>query len=105
MPIEIGAFYYHYKHDPAGPINGYAYEFLNLAHHTELEGDEALMLVYRPLYEAFVYKAGKHWDVRPLAMVLEPVDKPEYRGPRFIKIEDEKVIAELRAIRDRMYGA
>lgn len=101
--LEMGKFYYHYKHDQTGPVNNHAYEFLNLAHHTEMRGEEALMLVYRPLSESFVYKEGKHWDVRPLAMVMEPVDKPEYKGPRFIKIEDEKVIAGLEKIRDEMY--
>lgn len=34
---ELG-FYYHYKHDPTGAVNNYAYEILNIGHHTEIDG-------------------------------------------------------------------
>lgn len=98
-------FYYHYKHDPAGPYNGYAYEVMGVGHHTEdyPEDKDKFMVVYRPLYEAFVYKLGKLFDIRPLGMFMEDVDKPEYKGPRFIKITDEAIIEKLRALRGTMY--
>jgi hypothetical protein len=98
-------FYYHYKHDPVGAVNNYAYEVLNIGHHTEIDGlDESAMVVYRPLYEsAGVYQKGKHWDVRPLKMFMEDVTKDSKTFPRFVKITDEKVIDELTKIRDEMY--
>ncbi len=98
-------FYYHYKHDSKGDINSYAYEVLNIAHHTEIDGlDVSAMVVYRPLYEASVYKIGKHWDVRPLSMFIENVTKEGKTFPRFKKITDPKIISELEKIRDNMYG-
>ena len=103
-------FYYHYKHDPNGEVNNYAYEVLNIGHHTEISHgedggiDESMMVVYRPLYEsAFVYKAGKHWDVRPFEMFLEEVTKDGKTFPRFQKIIDPEVIIRLTEIRDEMY--
>lgn len=101
----IGGFYYHYKHDPQGLINNYAYEIVNIGHHTEIEGlKESEMVIYKPLYvEAGVYKAGKHFDVRPRAMFMEEVTKDGKTFPRFQLITDEKVIAELKKIRDELY--
>lgn len=98
-------FYYHYKHDPAGPVGNYAYEVLNIGHHTEIEGlHESSMVVYRPLYKsAGVYGIGKHWDVRPLGMFMESVDKGKGPVPRFAKITDTTIIAALEKIRDEMY--
>ncbi len=98
-------FYYHYKHDDAKGVRDYAYEILNIAHHTEIDDFEAgKMIVYRPLYEsAKVYQAGKHWDVRPYDMFLEDVEKDDYKGARFIPITDPIVIAELEKARTEMY--
>ena len=99
-------FYYHYKHDPAGEFNNYAYEFVGVGHHTEddCRPEDALMGVYRPLYEAFVYKNGKMFDLRPLSMWLEPVEKDGKTFPRFSKITDTAVIEKLSAVRQEMYG-
>jgi hypothetical protein len=60
-----GRYYYHYKHDPLLSINNYAYEIINIGHHTEIDGlSESAMVIYAPLYsEAGVYKAGKHFDI------------------------------------------
>jgi len=93
---EIGAFYYHYKHTDDS-VNNYAYEVTGIGHHTEIEGlNESAMVIYRPLYEsAGVYKIGKHYDVRPLVMFMEEVVKDGKTFPRFAKITDEKIIAEL----------
>lgn len=102
--IEKG-FYYHYKHDPKGEINNYAYEILNVGHHTEVEGlEESAMVVYRPLYEsAGVYKIGKHWDVRPYDMFMEKVIKEGKDMNRFTKITDPVTIHKLESIRDELY--
>ena len=99
-------FYYHYKHDPAGTVNNYAYEFMGVGHHTEddCRPEDALLGVYRPLYEAFVYKNGKMFDVRPLSMWIEDVTKDGKTFPRFSPITDPAVIGELKEIRTEMYG-
>lgn len=98
-------FYYHYKHDPTGAINNYAYEVMGVGHHTEIKGlDESAMVMYRPLYEASVYKAGKHWDLRPLDMFMEQVVKEGKSFPRFVRITDPVVRAELEKIRDELYN-
>ena len=97
-------FYYHYKHDPKGEVNSYAYEVLNIAHHTEIESwDENAFVIYRPLYESSVYKLGKHWDARPLHMFMESVVKGRKEMKRFTKITNPKIISELEQIRDKMY--
>ncbi len=69
--------YYHFKHPEK------LYEVLGIAHHTETEED---MVVYRPLYEG----ATAAYVVRPKAMFLEEVDRPEYgyRGPRFVFVRE-----------------
>lgn len=99
-------FYYHYKHDPDGPWNQYAYEVMGVGHNTEeCPPEEEYKVVYRPLYEsAFVYRLGKLFDLRPLAMFMEAVDKPEYQGPRFNRIEDPELIARLQKQAVKMYG-
>lgn len=109
VPHEIPekGFYYHYKHDPQGAVNNYAYEFLGVGHHTEddCRPVDALLAVYRPLYEAFVYKNGKMFDVRPLSMWMEDVTKDGKTLPRFRKITDPVVLAELETVRSKMYDA
>jgi len=99
-------FYYHYKHDPDGAVNNYAYEVIGVGHHTEdyLPLEDVLMVVYRPIYEGEVYKAGKLFDLRPLKMFMEYITKEGKTFPRFRKISDEAIIKELKAIRDRMYA-
>lgn len=102
---QIGGFYYHYKHDPKGTINNYAYEVVNIGHHTEIEGlPESAMVIYAPLYEAMVYKAGKHFDVRPLLMFMEKVSKDGKEFPRFKKIVNAELISKLKKIKKKMYG-
>ncbi len=106
---ELG-FYYHYKHDPNGAVNNYAYEVLGVGFHTESDcrpGEEHF-LTYRPLYEASVYKASKElgipcFDARPLGMWMEDVTKDGKVFPRFQKITDLEIIAQLEKIRGEMY--
>ena len=107
-PIKVPekGFYYHYKHDPAGPINNYAYEMVGVGCHTEEDcrPEDANMVVYLPLYEASVYKAGRLFDLRPLEMWMGDVTKDGKTFPRFTKITDEAIIRQLRAIKEEMYS-
>ena len=99
-------FYYHYKHDPNGSVGNYAYEIIGVGHHREddCRPEDANMVVYRPLYDAFVYTHGKLFDLRPLEMWMGDVTKEGKTFPRFARITDPAVIAELEVIRDQMYG-
>ncbi len=108
IPINVPekGFYYHYKHDPKGPVNNYAYEVIGVGHHSENDcrPEDTNMVVYLPLYEAFAYKAGKLFDLRPLEMWMEEVTKDDKTFPRFKEITDPTVIAKLKAIKKEMYG-
>jgi hypothetical protein len=99
-------YYYHFKHDPNGPLNNYAYYIYGVGHHTE--GDcrpgDAFMQVYRPLYEeAYAYRHGGLFDLRPLHMFYQPAMWQGKEAPRFTRITDPDVIAQLDAIKTRMY--
>jgi hypothetical protein len=107
IPVSVPekGFYYHYKHDPHGPVNNYAYEVLGVGVHTEEDcrPDDANMVVYLPLYEASVYKAGKFFDLRPLERWIGDIMKDGSTFPRFQKINDVRIIAELQTIKEKMY--
>ncbi len=100
-------FYYHYKHNLAGPINNYAYEVLGVGHHTEGNHSEMrpedLFVVYRPIYEAYVYKMGKMFDIRPLEMFMGEVEKDGKVFQRFTQITDRDIISELKKKKEEMY--
>lgn len=102
-------FYYHYKHDPSGAVNNYAYEVLpSVGFHTEddCRPIDQFMVAYRPLYpEALVYRLGKGrlHDNRPLSMFMSTVTKDGVEMRRFTKIDDELTLEKLRAIKDDMY--
>lgn len=99
-------FYYHYKHDPAGAINNYAYYICGVGHHTEddCRPEDAFMQVYRPLYDgAYVYMNGGMFDLRPLHMFYEPAELDGKKVQRFSRIEDPAVIARLKEIKAWMY--
>jgi len=104
--IPEKGFYYHYKHDPNGSINNYAYEVMGVGYHTEdnCRPEDINLVVYRPLYESSVYVAGKFFDVRPLGMFMEDVTKDGKTRARFQRITDQNTIAELSEIRKRMYS-
>ena len=105
--IPEKGFYYHYKHDPSGPINNYAYEFVNVGVHTEAHDreEDAFLCIYRPLYrEATVYGLGKFYDVRPLQMWMEDVTKDGKTFPRFKRITDPETLSKLESIREELYG-
>jgi len=107
IPSKVPAlgYYYHYKHDPNGPINNYAYEVMGVGCHTEddCRPEDVHMVVYRPLYESSVYKAGKLFYLRPLEMWMGEVNKDGLTFPRFQKITDPDVINNLDKIREQMY--
>lgn len=138
MPLNIPTripepgFYYHYKHDLAGPINNYAYEVIGNGFHTEddCRPIDHNLVVYRPIYESTVYKAGKFYDIRPLSMFMESVVVPIKQAdqeptqqstqqptdssfvndsepkllPRFAKIDDPSIVSALEEIKNKMYG-
>ncbi len=108
MPEHTPApgYYYHYKHTPEGPLNNYAYEVMGVGHHTEddCRPEDTFVVVYRPLYEAFVYKNGKMFDIRPLEMFMETVEKDGVVRPRFSPITDPATVAELDTLKAQMYG-
>ena len=101
--VPVKGFYYHYKHDPAGLFNTYAYEVMGVGHHTE---EDYNLVIYRPLYEeAFVYRNGKMFDARPLEMFMEEVEKSGKRFLRFTPITDSALIKRLEEQREKMYPA
>jgi len=109
LPSKVPSlgFYYHYKHDSNGSVENYAYEFLGVGFHTEEDG--VCFVNYRPLYkEAGVYQASVTLgvpctDERPLEMWMGDVEKEGKMVPRFRKITDPEIIAQLEKIRDEMY--
>ena len=105
--IHPPGFYYHYKHDPDGTINNYAYEVMGPLHHTEDQDcrpEDIFMMIYRPLYrEALAYKMGKLYDGRPFAMFMEDVEIEGVMRPRFVRITDPMIVGALAMIRDEMY--
>ncbi len=101
---EVG-FYYHYKHDPSKGIRDYAYEVVGVGFHTEDDArpGEERFVVYRPLYEASIYKVEKNlgvpcFDNRPLEMWMGDVEKDGRVFARFQKITDPNIISELKKI-------
>jgi hypothetical protein len=104
-------FYYHYKHDPKGEPNNYAYEVLGVGFHTEdstREGEEHFV-IYRPLYEsASVYQQSLKlripcFDARPLEMWMGNVEVGGKTFPRFKKITDPYLLGEIGRIREQLY--
>jgi len=99
-------YYYHFKHDPQGPVNNYAYYIYGVGHHTEenCRREDVFMQVYRPLYEeAYAYRNGRLFDLRPLHMFYDSAEWQGKKVLRFAKIVDADVIAKLEAIKNRMY--
>ncbi len=108
--VPQSGFYYHYKHDPKGDVGNYAYEVLGVGFHTEDDArpGEEHFVIYRPLYEASVYKASKDlgiscFDARPLEMWMGDVTKNGKTFPRFMRISDPEIIKQLKNIRVEMY--
>ena len=98
-------YYYHYKHKLDGAVNNYAYYIHGVGHHTEddCRAEDQYMMVYRPLYEAYVYTHGKMFDLRPLVMFYEPAVVDGKKVERFSKIFDLEIIGQLKKIHSEMY--
>ncbi len=105
MHMPENGFYYHYKHNPSGSVENYAYEVIGIARHTEIQ-DAATdkFVIYRKLGQSSYTENGKYMCARPLAMFFETVEKDGKTFPRFQKITDPAIIAKLAAIRDGMYS-
>ncbi len=106
--VPAPGFYYHYKHDPKGVFNNYAYRVIAINCHTEddCRPIDRFHVCYRPLYEeAAVYAAGKGFftDSRPLSMFLSKVRIDGRMVPRFRLITDPILIRKLERKHDRMY--
>lgn len=104
--VPEAGYYYHYKHDPDKGVRSYAYYIFGAGHHTEdnCRPEDALMLVYLPLYEeAFVYQHGKLFDLRPLHMFYDPQEWKGSMVERFTRITDPATIETLKAVRNQMY--
>src|SRR5258708_35157306 len=98
-------YYYHFKHDPNGPLSNYAYYIYGVGHHTEddCRHEDAFMQVYRPLYhEAYAYRNGGIFDLRPLYMFYKSAEWQGKTVPRFTKIIDPQGVAQLQEIKARM---
>ncbi len=92
--------YYHYKHNPEGEINNYAYEVIGTGLHTE---DGTHFVIYRPLYiSTFLGSAGYY--IRPYEMFIGNVEINGKLVKRFEKIEDEDLLTKLDRIKREMYG-
>lgn len=107
--IPQAGFYYHYKHDPSGAFNNYAYRVIAIGCHTEddCRPVDRFHVEYRPLYEeAAVYRVGKgtFTDSRPLSMFMSKVRKGRKTLPRFTLITDPALIKKLKKQHDRMYA-
>lgn len=99
MTLPPKGFYIHYKHDPAGKPYNYMYEVVGIGRNTE---DKTLMVLYRPLYES-EWMPPADLQSRPLDMFVEDVMKDGVKVPRFKRVTDLKLIAELESMRQKMY--
>ncbi len=99
MVLPPKGFYYHYKHDPAGPLNNYTYEVVGIGRNTE---DKTLTVLYRPLYES-AWMPPADLQSRPLEMFMGDVAKDGHIMPRFTQITDLELIAKLEKVRDESY--
>jgi hypothetical protein len=86
-------------------VNNYAYEVIGVGMHSEddCRPEDANMVIYRPIYESSVYKAGKFFDLRPLEMWMGNVIKDNKTFKRFKKITDPEIIKKLEKIKGEMY--
>jgi hypothetical protein len=99
-------YYYHFKHDPDGPLNNYAYYIYGVGHHTENDcrtEDAFMQVTGRYTGGAYAYRNGGLFDRRPLQMFFEPAEWKGKIVPRFTRIVDPELIAQLQAIKARMY--
>ena len=95
--VKPGEFYYHFKRDPSKGLEDHAYYVFGLSQGTE--DRTKINVVYKPLYYCDPRQPdeeGISFHSRPYDMFIEMVDKPDYQGPRFIKITNESIINQLK---------
>lgn len=100
MHLPPKGFYRHYKHDPKGPAHNYTYEVIGIGRNTE-EG--TLTVLYRPLYDS-KWMPPADYQSRPLDMFVGDVTKDDKIFPRFTRIIDPKLVAELEVVRIEKFG-
>ena len=89
--IYPGEFYYHFKRNPDLGLENHPYVIIGIAQDTEVRAKYSV--IYKPLYFCDPKKEdekGISFHSRPYEMFIETAEKPEYFGPRFIKITDPK---------------
>ena len=83
---KIGEVYKHFKHDPDGEKNNHVYEIVSISRNTETK---EVLVVYKHLYDLdYLNEKGCDTAARPLEMFMDHVERENYKGPRFIKIDD-----------------
>lgn len=95
---EKGGYYYHYKHDPAGSVENYAYYVLGVAKHSE---DDTELVIYQPLYKTDYFE-GVDYSARPLEMFMDMVTKEGETFPRFAQITDPEIVNKLKKIQSNI---
>lgn len=100
MKANPGYFYKHYKHDPSIDKYNYVYQVVNIGFHTETEEE---VVIYRPLYEAHVYKHGKMYYVRPREMFEKSIEKEGKVIERFTLVTDADEIVDFTKKVEEMY--
>jgi hypothetical protein len=107
-PSDLPAkgFYYHFKHDPDGPVNNYAYEVIGVGIHTEDDCDpnDAVMVGCIPLYDCPLADQLHLFQNRPLASWMKEASVGGAKVPRYTRIIDPNIIAQLKRIRAEIYG-
>ena len=101
MNIPENGFYVHYKHDPSGEPYNYMYEVAGIARNTE---EKTYSVLYRPLYKNDWFPPSTYQS-RPIDMFMENVERDGEIIPRFKRVTDPVLIAELESVREEMYGA
>ncbi len=97
--LQPGDYYYHFKRDISKGLENHAYIIIGVGQDTE--DRSKYYVAYKPLYYCDPLhedEKGISFHVRPYEMFVEQVDKPEYQGPRFIKITDSTTIEYLQSL-------
>lgn len=104
--VPAKGFYYHAKHDPDGPVNNSAYEVIGVGVHSEDDCDpnDAIMVGYIPLYDCPLADQLHLFQLGPLASWMGEVSVGGRMVPRFTRITDPVIIAQLTRIRGLIYG-
>ncbi len=92
-------FYFHFKHDPTGSVNNYAYQVVGVG--KDVDSDK-LQIEYLPLYE----RPGVNPRLRchrNLRDFVGNLTRDGVRHKRFTQITDKRIIARLEYLRDEMF--